>query len=149
MIADRKVTRTRMSNQAASQTTPIPSSNAVNGKVRSTPIRKPNAALRSREYLTPSEVERLMKAAGKSGRYGHRDATLILIAYRHGLRVGELVSLRWDQVDFKASMLHVRRSKNGTPSTHPLRGPELRALRQLRRDWRKESTSLSRNAAGR
>lgn len=106
-----------------------------NRKVLPPPKRKTNAELRTREYLTPSEVERLMKAAGQTGRYGQRDAALILIAYRHGLRVGELVSLRWDQVDFKGGLLHVRRSKNGTPSTHPLRGPELRALRQLRRDW--------------
>ena len=98
------------------------------------PIRRPYAAVRSREYLTPSEVENLLKAA-VLGRYGQRDATLLLIAYRHGLRVGELVSLRWEQVDLKAGLLHVRRLKNGVPSTHPLRGPELRALRQLKRDW--------------
>jgi integrase len=102
---------------------------------RATPIRKPNAALRSREYLTPSEVAQLLKAAGRRGRYGQRDACLILTAYRHGLRVSETVSLRWDQIDLKAGHLHVRRAKNGTPSTHPMQGDELRALRQLRRDW--------------
>ena len=73
-----------------------------------------------------------MQAAAQ-GRYGHRDATLILITYRHGLRVGELVALRWDQVDLKAGLLHVARLKNGVPSVHPLRGPELRALRALQR----------------
>lgn len=99
------------------------------------PRRRPNADLRSREHLTPSEVEKLRKVASKRGRYGHRDATLILIAYRHGLRVSELVALRWDQVDLKAGLLHVRRVKSGTPSTHPMQGDELRALRQLRRDW--------------
>jgi len=77
----------------------------------------------------------LLKAAGKRGRYGQRDATMILLAYRHGLRVSEVVALRWDQVDLKAGLLYVRRLKNGTPSTHPLQGDELRALRQLRRDW--------------
>jgi type 1 fimbriae regulatory protein FimB/type 1 fimbriae regulatory protein FimE len=55
--------------------------------------------------------------------------------YRHGLRVSETVALRWEQADLKAGLLHVNRLKNGVPSTHPLRGPELRALRQLRRDW--------------
>lgn len=90
---------------------------------------------RTREYLTPAEVAKLGKAASKRGRYGHRDATLILIAYRHGLRVSELVSLTWDQADLKAGLLHVRRAKSGTPSTHPMQGDELRALRQVRRDW--------------
>jgi type 1 fimbriae regulatory protein FimB/type 1 fimbriae regulatory protein FimE len=84
--------------------------------------------------LTPDEVSKLLKAA-QEGRYGARDASLILMAYRHGLRVSELVALRWEQIDLKAGLFHVRRLKNGTPSTHPLRGTELRALRQLRRDW--------------
>ena len=100
------------------------------------PFRRPrNADVRSREYLTPSEVERLLKAAGRRGRYGQRDACLILVAYRHGLRVSEVVSLRWDQIDLRAGHLAVRRVKNGTPSTHPLQGDELRALRQLAREW--------------
>ena len=64
-----------------------------------TPRRLPNAELRTREYLTEAEVERLM-AAAKGNRWGHRDATMILVAYRHGLRASELVDLRWDQVDF-------------------------------------------------
>lgn len=86
------------------------------------PKRVPNATLRSREYLTADEVEQLMSAAGSIGRHGHRDSTLILIAYRHGFRVSELVSLRWDQVDLKQGALHVGRLKNGTPSVHPIRG---------------------------
>ena len=99
------------------------------------PRRRKNAEVRSREYLTEDEVEALRAAAGRAGRHGHRDATIILLAYRHGLRVSELVSLRWDQVDLKQGFLHVRRLKNGTPSTHPLRGPEIRALRKLQRDY--------------
>jgi integrase len=102
---------------------------------RSMPIRRPNAELRSREYLTPSEVAKLLKVAGQRSRYGQRDACLILLTYRHGLRVSELVALRWDQADLKAGLLHVRRAKNGTASTHPMQGDELRALRQLARDW--------------
>ena len=98
------------------------------------PRRVPNAQLRPREYLTPAEVDELMAVARKRGRYGHRDATMILMAYRHGLRVSELCALRWDQIDFAQGLLHVKRLKHGTPSVHPLRGPELRALRKLKRE---------------
>src|SRR2546425_2053474 len=59
---------------------------------------------------------------------------MILVAYRHGLRVAELCALRWDQVDLKQGLLHVQRLKQGLPSVHPLRGPELRALRRVQRD---------------
>ena len=97
-----------------------------------TPKRAPNADLRTREYLTEAEVERLMDAAN-GNRWGHRDATMILVGYRHGLRVSELVDLRWDQVEFRTATLHVRRVKQGTPSTHPILGDELRALRRLQR----------------
>ena len=103
---------------------------------KNTPPRKPkNADVRSREYLTPKEVEQLMVAAKKLGRHGHRDKTLILVMYRHGLRVSELVRLRWDQVDLDAGLVHINRLKNGTPSSHPLGGPEIRALRKLKRDY--------------
>jgi len=96
--------------------------------------RRRNSDLRPREYLTPAEVETLIATARKRGRYGHRDATMILTAYRHGLRVGELVALRWDQVDFAQGLLHVARLKNGVPSVHPIGGEELRALRRLGRE---------------
>ncbi len=115
--------------EPVTQTVPIPQ----NGKVP--PKRIPNAELRTREYLTPDEVEALMGAAKGVGRHGHRDQTLVLLAYRHGLRVSELISLRWDQMDLKGGLLHVTRIKNGSPSTHPIRGPEIRALRQLARDY--------------
>lgn len=108
--------------------------NTKNGKVRP-PRRKRNSELRPREYLLEQEVEALMVAAGRLGRHGHRDRTLIMLAYRHGLRVSELVALRWEMVDLKQGLLHVRRAKNGVPSTHPLRGPEIRALRKLSRDY--------------
>ena len=103
----------------------------VNRTVR--PQRPPNADLRTREYLTAAEIERLISAA-KGNRWGHRDATMVLVAYRHGLRASELVDLRWDEVDFRTGNLHVRRVKQGTPSTHPILGDELRALRRLQRD---------------
>jgi integrase len=87
--------------------------------------------LRKREYLMPGEVARLLAAAGKLERHAHRDETLLLLAYRHGLRVSELAALRWNQMDLKAGLVHVSRLKNGLDSVHPLRGPELRALRRL------------------
>jgi integrase len=97
------------------------------------PRRRPNSDLRTREHLTEAEVERLIKAT-TDNRYGHRDATMILVAYRHGLRVSELVDMRWEQIDFRTASLHVRRVKKGTPSTHPILGDELRALRRLQRE---------------
>jgi integrase len=100
------------------------------------PRRPKNGDVRTREHLTIDEVERLIEAA-KANRYGHRDALMVLLAYRHGLRAGEVVDLRWDQIDFKAATLHVRRLKNGTPSTHPLTGRELRALRRHQRESEK------------
>ena len=102
------------------------------------PRRRKNADLRSREYLTQHEIAALM-AAARQNRYGHRDATMILVAFRHGLRAAEAVDLRWDQVDFRTATLHVRRVKQGSPSTHPILGDELRALRRLQRDQEPKS----------
>jgi type 1 fimbriae regulatory protein FimB/type 1 fimbriae regulatory protein FimE len=103
------------------------------GDRRRPPRRKRNAEVRGREYLTDAEVNRLIVAAGKN-RYGHRDATMMLVAYRHGLRAAELVTLRWDTVDFAHGRLHVSRLKGSSESVHPLSGRELRALRRLRRE---------------
>ena len=91
-----------------------------------TPRRPKNDDVRSREYLTDQEVERLQENA-KANRWGHRDATMILSAYRHGLRASELVDLRWDQIDFKAGTLHVNRLKQGSSSTHPIRSAHPRS----------------------
>jgi integrase len=99
------------------------------------PSRQRNQASRTREYLTPDEVERMIVTARHAGgRLADRDALLIMMAYRHGFRASELIALRWDQIDLKAGTLHVARLKHGSPSTHPLRGPELRALRAWRRE---------------
>jgi site-specific recombinase XerD len=103
-----------------------------------TPKRRTNAELRTREHLTEDEVKDLMKAA-KKNRASHRDRTMILVAYHHGLRVSELVDLKWDQVDFRSGNLYVRRKKNGTPSTHPITGDESRALKRLQREQQPKS----------
>jgi integrase len=88
---------------------------------------------RPREYLTEREIDKLIEAA-KANRWGHRDATAILIAYRHGLRASELVELRWDDIDFRHGKLHIRRAKGGQASVHPIGGREIRALRRLQRE---------------
>jgi integrase len=87
-----------------------------------------------RKYLTAREIEKLMDYARKHSRYGHRDATMILVTYRHGLRASEVCDLQWHQVELDQGRMHVRRAKNGTPSVHPIRGDEIRALRKLRRE---------------
>jgi integrase len=98
-----------------------------------TPQRRPNAQLRPREHLTEREIDRLVEAA-KGDRRGQRDTTMILIAFRHGLRASELCGLQWSDVEFETGTLHLRRAKGGTTATHPLLGDELRALRSLKRD---------------
>lgn len=105
------------------------------GKVNRTVtlIRRPNAELRPREHLTEREVEKLIKAAS-GNRWGQRDSTMLLIAFRHGLRASELCGLQWSDVEFEAATLHLRRAKGGSAATHPLLGDELRALRQLKRE---------------
>ena len=105
----------------------------LNGTV--SPPRGRNRDVRPREYLTPKEVERLIVAAKKAGRrYGLRDATMILVAFRHGLRVSELCALTWDQIDFSQGMMHVRRIKNGIGSVQQIGGEEMRMLRALKRE---------------
>ncbi len=106
-----------------------------NNVLRKVPSRPKNADVRSREYLTREEVDALMNAAGKVGRHQLRDRTLILMTYRHGLRVSEAVDLKWDQIDLKAGRIHVNRLKNGNAATHFLEGDEIRALRRVRREY--------------
>ena len=103
--------------------------------LRTVPRRKTNVELRPREYLTESEVQRLRKAAGEN-RNGHRDATMILVAFRHGFRPSEVCALRWDAIDLDHGKIHCNRRKNGAPSVHPLSGVELRALRRVKREPR-------------
>src|ERR1700683_2890313 len=105
---------------------------ALNGTVP--PRLTPYSKRRQREYLTVKEIGLLVDTARQRGRYGHRDATMILVAYRHGLRAAELCWLRWEQIDLGRGLLHVRRIKNGTPSVHPMGGGEIRALRRLKRE---------------
>jgi type 1 fimbriae regulatory protein FimB/type 1 fimbriae regulatory protein FimE len=91
--------------------------------------------VRAREYLTEEECRRLIDTARKrGGRYGLRDALSIRMCWRHGLRVSELVALRWEHVEWKTTRLTVHRAKGSVDSTHPLSGDELRELRKLHRE---------------
>jgi integrase len=99
------------------------------------PVRQPNQARRTREYLTADEVEQMITAARRGDRrVAERDGLLIMVACRHGFRASELIALRWDQIDLRQGVLHVARLKQGSPSTQPRRGPELRALRAWKRE---------------
>lgn len=100
---------------------------------KNTPRRPKNEDVRSREYLTEDEVKKLREAAKVSGRNGHRDALIILMMYRHGLRVSELTNLQWDQISFTDGAIHIKRLKNGKHSVHALEGDEIRSLRKIKR----------------
>ena len=121
MTVDVSIGAIIMENQQAFEQPPT----AVNVTVRK--------RQRPREYLTEREIEKLMNAA-RGNRWGHRDATAILIAYRHGLRASELVAIRWDDIELPTGRMHVRRGKGGAASVHPIGTREIRALRKLQRE---------------
>ena len=93
---------------------------APDSELRTVTLRRPsNRDMgRNHEHLTEHEVERLMKVA-KGNRHGHRDATMILIGFRHGLRVSELCDLQWSSIAFETGTMHVRRAKGGELSDPP------------------------------
>ena len=109
---------------------------SINGTVlKPRPNRRQNDTLRGgRKHLTETEIGNLIVVARKQNRHGHRDATAIMIAFRHGMRARELCDLQWTQIDFQRGTIQVHRRKNGTPSLHYVNGTELRALRRLRRE---------------
>ena len=100
-----------------------------------------------RKYLTAREIEKLMDYARKHGRYGHRDSTMILVTYRHGLRASEVCDLQWHQVELDQGRMHVRRAKNGTPSVHPIRAMRFVPYASSAARARPRPTSSSRSAA--
>jgi type 1 fimbriae regulatory protein FimB len=95
-----------------------------------------------RKHLTTSEVERLIEAA-RAGRNEARDRCLLLLMFRHGLRVSEGCGLELSQVDTESRILHVHRLKHGLSTDHPLRGDELRAIT----GWLKERARMKPPAA--
>lgn len=84
--------------------------------------------MKDRKHLTQAEVDRLLGAT-RGQRHEARDRCLILLTFRHGLRVSEACRLRLAQVDVDARVIHVRRLKRGLSTSHPLRTDELRALK--------------------
>jgi integrase len=94
--------------------------------------RQPNLTYRSREYLTPREVQRLLEAAGQRGRHPLRDRTLLLLMFRHGLRVGEACLLKWDAVMLEERCIAITRLKGSNSGVHRLQPDELEALVLLR-----------------
>src|SRR6266851_1623902 len=81
-----------------------------------------------RKHLTSLEVNKLL-AATKGSRNETRDRCLLLLMFRHGLRVSEACGLRLSQVNTESRVLHVARLKAGLSTTHPLRGDELKAIK--------------------
>ena len=103
---------------------------------RKSPNLRKYQEVRAREHLLLEEVEAMREGLRKfKGRHAHRDSTLVLLIYRHGLRVSEVTALRWDQIDFSSGTIYVKRVKKGTPSVQPLYGLEIRSLRKLQRDY--------------
>lgn len=103
-------------------------------------MRRPkNEDVRSREYLRPDEVERLIEAAKSVGRYPSRDGLLMLMMYRHGLRVSEAIALRWSDVDWDTAHIYIKRLKRGNPSNQQVDGKELRLLRSLKKEAKDKS----------
>ncbi len=112
---------------------PLKTAKLAKPKTNTPPKRQSNDSMRTREYLTSTEITHLINSMQRD-RFQQRNQTLLLLMFRHALRVSEAVTLKWEQVDFVHSRVHVKRIKNGLPSIHPLSGQELRALRQLQRD---------------
>ena len=83
---------------------------------------------KGKDYLNENEIDSLLKAARK-GRYGARDHLLLLMIYRHGLRVSEAIGLRKDDIDLKVARIYVRRLKNSLSVEHPIAGDELRSIK--------------------
>src|SRR4051795_3921712 len=84
---------------------------------------------RPKDFLNETEMANLLESA-KRGRHGIHDHLLVLMTYRHVLRVSEAIGLRRDDVDLDQARLWVRRLKNGLAVEQPITGDELRAIKR-------------------
>lgn len=114
-----------LATRQKAESQPAPSSPRAKTKRAKKPIR----------YLTGPQVETLIAVAKKTSRHGLRDATMILVAYRHGFRVAELIDLTWDRINFEQAEMFVERLKGSKSSMQDIEGDELRELRKLRRKY--------------
>jgi type 1 fimbriae regulatory protein FimB len=105
-------------------------------KKGTSPNKGHEATGRTREYLTPSEMERLLDRAKKYGRENQRfrNHCIILTMYRHGLRVGEAANLKWSDICFDDGTIYIRRLKGSNATTQYIEGDEMRSLRRLQRE---------------
>ena len=87
----------------------------------------------AKNFLTEPEMSRLLQAS-KQGRYGARNYALLLVGYRHGLRVSELVGLRLDHMRLDEGRIWVKRLKGSLDTDQPIQGNTLRAVRSWLRD---------------
>ena len=90
--------------------------------------RKRNRDYRTREHLTQDELDRLF-AALKRNRHGHRDYMVALVTFLHGLRVSELIDLRWDDIDWRKGTMQIRRLKGSIDGVHYLEPDEAKGLK--------------------
>lgn len=105
---------------------------------KKSPRTKKNKDVRVREYLSEDEISKLASTIRKRSRNPDRDECIVWMMFEHGLRVSELVNLRWDQVNFKTGMLHVSRLKGSLDAVHPITGKVMRLLRKLERKENKQ-----------
>ncbi|MGG6266217.1 tyrosine-type recombinase/integrase [Leptolyngbya sp. AN03gr2] len=134
-----KVEQTNLAEVLTFPSRPYVDEKAVPEKKGTSPNQGHEATGRSREHLTPQEMDVLLSAAKKSGRNSHRNFTMILLIYRHGLRVEECSDLQWCNISFEDGTIYIRRCKGSESGTHPLSGDELRALRKLQRESAKSA----------
>src|SRR4029077_21140826 len=102
------------------------------GQNRQTPTAEKRTVARKREYLTEAECEKLLQAA-KGNRYAHRDYTMLLAVWRHGMRASEACDLVFDDIDLAGDEMHIGRPKLRKPDVPAMLGDELGSLRRLQR----------------